>query len=361
MAKLALFTQNLKGGGAERVTVRLAGELAKLGHKVDLVLCQAVGEYLEDVPANVRVIDFGKSKTMAAAPSFLRYVKTERPDAVLAALSQPCAMAVWAKRLTGVRTVLAIHSTLSQEAKNATSLRMRMMPWIARRFFSSADRIVACSGGVADDYRSFIGDPSKRLGVIYNPVLTPRIDELAAGEVSHPWFRETDQPLLMAMGRLTEQKNFPLLIKAMELIKDRTDARLVIFGEGHLRDSLQAQISGAGLQDRIDLAGFTDNPFAHFRRTDVFVMSSDWEGLPTVLIEAMACGAPIVSTDCPSGPNEILRGGKLGSLVPMGDPEALGLAILTALERGRQPTDDHVLDAYRGETVVRQYEEALLG
>jgi len=361
MARLALFTQNLRGGGAERVTVRLAGELVRRGHEVDLVLCEAVGEYMTDVPAGVRVIDFRQPRTMASAPAFFGYLRRERPDAVLAALSQPCTIAAWARRFNRIRTVLAIHSTLSQEAANAKTLRMRLMPWFARTFFRSADRIVACSGGVADDYRNFVGVESHKLDVIYNPVLSADVQSLAAQPPEHPWLATKSGPVLVSAGRLTEQKNFPLLIEAFDRIRDRTDARLIIFGEGELRDSLSTEFARRGLTDRIDLPGYVANPYAHFAAADAFVLSSDWEGLPTVLIEALACGAPVVATDCPSGPREILRGGKLGRLVPLGDADALSKAILQVLEEGRRPIAESEIEPYLAETAARRYEEALLG
>jgi glycosyltransferase involved in cell wall biosynthesis len=229
-----------------------------------------------------------------------------------------------------------------------------MMPALARRFFPSADYIVGVSAGVADDLREQIGLPSERVRVVFNPIITPDIAVEAAEPVGHPWFSDGG-PVLVAAGRLRPQKDFPTLLRAVALVRDRRPVRLVLLGEGPDRAELEALVDRLGLGGIVDLPGNTDNPYAYFAKCTAYVLSSRWEGLPTVLIEALACGSPIVSTDCPSGPREILDGGSYGVLVPVGDVEALAAAIERALagDVGRAPaeswmpyTADAATDAY---------------
>jgi len=168
--------------------------------------------------------------------------------------------------------------------------------------------------------------------VIYNPVVTPSLKSLATAPVDHPWIGTNQPPLVLAVGRLTAQKDYPTLLRAFAKVRSRRNCRLIILGEGELRDSLEALTSQLGIADSVQLPGFADNPFAWMSKASLFVLSSAWEGLPNVLIQAMACGTPVVSTDCPSGPAEILENGKWGRLVPVGDEVALAEAMDRALE-----------------------------
>lgn len=352
--RYALFTQNMTGGGAERVMMNLANTMTQMGVAVDLVLCHADGPYLTHLEPGVRVVDLKQPKIMAAYPRFLEYVQRERPAAILSALQQPNLMAAWAKKKTGTRAILSIHNTLSQDAAHAQSLRMRLMPFFVRRYFGLADGIVGCSRGVTEDYKAFSGQSGPHIVTIYNPVVHEEIIARSHEAPAHDWFRG-DVPVVLALGRLTTQKNFGLFLEAMRKVADRRPVRGLIVGEGELREELEKHRDALNLRGIVELPGFTANPFAAMRSAAVVAQSSLWEGLPTVLIEGLACGANMVATDCPSGPMEILDNGKYGRLVPMNDAEALANAISEALDDPKRNQRDETWHPYEVRRVTRQY------
>jgi glycosyltransferase involved in cell wall biosynthesis len=211
-------------------------------------------------------------------------------------------------------------------------LRGRVATAWAGRFYRGADGVVAVSDGVADDFANVTGFQRSCIRTIYNPVLTPDLSVAAEAAVEDPWLDGDEPPVVLGVGRLTTQKDFPTLLHAFARVRSQRLARLLILGEGDKRSELEALARNLGLAGEVRFPGYVDNPFAYMRRCAVFVLSSAYEGLPNSLIEAMACGAPVVSTDCPSGPAEILEGGRYGCLVPIGDAEAMASAILTILQ-----------------------------
>ncbi|MGB9554008.1 MAG: glycosyltransferase, partial [bacterium] len=308
MDKLALFLPSLHGGGAERVKVNLAQGFAERGLKVDLVLAKAEGPYLSRVSSKVRVVDLRAKRVLYSLPALVQYLRRERPAALLSALNHANVVAIWAKKLACVKTRLVAteHTVLSQSTENTSSLRGRLMPLLIRLFYPWADAVVAVSRGVAEDLSSMTGLPLNKIKVIYNPVITPELFAKAEEPVDHPWFRPGEPPVILGVGRLTAAKDFPTLIRAFALVHKERPARLMILGEGEDRPELEALVRELGLEQDVALPGFVENSYKYMKRAAVFVLSSRWEGLPTVLIEALALGTPVVSTDCPSGPKEIL-------------------------------------------------------
>jgi glycosyltransferase involved in cell wall biosynthesis len=307
----------------------LARGFAERGYEVDLVLAKAEGPYLSQVPDNIRVIDLKSPRVLYSLPGLIRYLRQERPHALLSALDHANIVALWAKKLSRVpiRVVVSVHSTLSRASTNATSIRARLIPSWARIFYPWADAVVAVSKGVADDLIKLTELPQEKVHVIYNPVVTPELFAKADEPLDHPWFEPSEPPVILSVGRLTPAKDYSTLIKAFALVRKEMPARLMILGEGEERPKLEALIRDLGLEKDVALPGFVNNPYKYMKHAAVFVLSSQWEGLPTVLIEALALGIPVVSTDCPSGPSEILEGGKWGILVPVGNIEALAKAI----------------------------------
>lgn len=340
--KIALFLPSLHGGGVERVMVNLARGFAERGLKVDLVLAKGEGPYLGEVPPNVHVVDLNASRVLASLPGLVRYLRRERPEAMLSAMHHSNIIAVWAKLLACVPTRLAvsIHTTTSVSLQSPQNRRSLLIPWLTRWFYLKTEAIVAVSKGVAEDFSRVSGIPFERIKVIYNPVVTPELIENAKEPVEHPWFATEQPPVILGVGRLTKAKDFPTLIRAFALVRQERPARLMILGEGEERFRLEALVKELGLEDDVALPGFVDNPYAYMARAAVFVLSSAWEGLPTVLIEAMACSCPVVSTDCPSGPAEILENGKYGPLVPVGDADKLAEAIRIVFDK---PLESDVL------------------
>lgn len=330
--KIALFIPSLQGGGAERVILSLAQGFAAQGLAVDLVLAKAGGPYLAQVPPEVRLVDLRASRVLTSLPALLRYLRKERPEVLLSALEHANIVALWAKRLSLVstRVVVSVHSTLSHTALGKTS-RDRLAPFLVRLFYPWASAVVAVSEGVGKDLVSLGRLSPQLVRVIYNPVVTPEILSKAAEPVAHSFFASGEWPVILAAGRLTAAKDFQSLVHAFALLRKQRAAKLLILGEGEERPRLETLVLELGLERDVALPGFAENPFAYMSRSAVFVLSSAWEGFGNVLVEAMACGCPVVSTDCPGGPAEILEKGRYGPLVPVGDREGLAKSILAVL------------------------------
>jgi glycosyltransferase involved in cell wall biosynthesis len=360
--RLAIFVPSMVGGGAERAMLNLAQGIAERGYAVDLVLARAEGPYLVQVPGSVRVVDLKASRVLASLPALVRYLRREQPEAMLSAMCHANIIALWARRMAGVpkQVVVSERNTLSRSARHASNRRGRLMPQLSRRFYPWADGIVAVSKGVADDLAQVAGLPRERIQVIYNPVVTPELRQKAQAPLEHSWFEPGQPPVLLAVGRLTVQKDFPTLIRAFAQVRQARPARLLILGEGQDRRGLETLVRQLGLERDVSLPGFIENPYPYMARASLFVLSSRWEGLPAVLIEALYCGAPLIATDCPSGPREILRAGQYGQLVPVGDATALAKAIETSLEGETPRPPWESWRPFKLEAVVNQYINVLL-
>ncbi len=332
-ADVALFVPTLGGGGAERAFVTLAHGFAKSGKSVDLVLSAAVGSLCRQVPRDVNLVDLGHRNIWLSLPGLLRYLKRRRPAILFTALDYPNLIGIVAKRVTGVdtRVCVTVHTTASIAAQHTLHPTMRAVPWLYARFLPFADAVVAVSSGVADDLAIVTGLPRNRINMIYNPIVTPEIEESTKTPPDHPWFLGKGPPIVLAVGNLTRPKNHAMLMRAFGLIRREVDARLVILGEGPERSALETLARNLGIQDCVSMPGYAASPGAFMARASVFALSSDHEGLPTSMVEALACGTPVVSTDCPSGPREILENGEFGKLTPVGNAEDFAKAIVETL------------------------------
>jgi glycosyltransferase involved in cell wall biosynthesis len=361
-AKLAIFLPSLIGGGAERSMLNLAHGLAESGCAVDLVLAQAKGPYLNDIHETIRLVDLKAARVLMSLPALVGYLRREQPKALISALNYANVVALWARGLAGTpnRVLVNEQNTISRSAHNSAKWRQRMVPHLMRRFYAWADYVVGNSQGVADDLSYVTGLPRERIKMLYNPVITPDVRKKAAAPLDHPWFEAGQPPVVLAVGRLVKQKDFPTLIRAFAEVRKTRPAHLLILGEGVERSALEALVNQLNLKEDVSMPGFVENPYAYMSQASLYVLSSRWEGLPTVLIEALYCGAPIVATDCPSGPKEILAGGKYGVLVPVGDVTALAQAIEAGLA-GKTPRPvEESWHPYSLEAVVDQYKGLLL-
>jgi glycosyltransferase involved in cell wall biosynthesis len=359
---IALFLPSLRGGGAEKVMVNLALGFVEQGLKVDLVLAKAEGPYLSRVPEEVRVVDLGARRVLYSLPGLVRYLRRERPQAMLSALNYANIVAIWAKLLARVQMHLVVseRNTLSCSTRNASSVRVKLLPLLIKIFYPYADAVVAVSHGVAEDLITMTGLPMEKVKVIYNPVITPELFAKAEEPLDHPWFRPGEPPVVLGVGRLTKQKDFPTLIRAFALVRKERPARLMILGEGEERPKLETLARELGIEEDFVLPGFVENPYKYMKRASAFVLSSRWEGLPAVLIEALALGVPVISTNCPSGPAEILEHGKWGCLVPVGEPHLLARAILEILQNDvRIPSHKTAWERFSKENAVIAYLQVL--
>ena len=361
--RLALFLPGLHGGGAERVMLNLASELSARGFAVDLVLAAAVGPYLDTVSPGVNIVDLGCRRTITALLPLTRYLRRTRPDALYAAIDHANVVALLAAAIarTATRVIVSVHSPLSTSS-GATQRRGDIVVHLARWLYRRAARVVAVSEGIKRDVVTTLGIAPGQVAVIHNTVLTTDPTGRGRAPLDPDLADLEESPFIVTAGRLTTSKDMLTLLRGFARLHGRTDLQLVILGDGPERAALERAAAELELSGRVRFAGFRTNPFALFARARMFVMSSRREGLPTVLIEAMAAGCPVVSTDCPHGPREILADGRYGILVPMADPVALADAIEAMLERPT-PADrlaERIAD-FATDRLVEQHLAVLLG
>lgn len=334
--RLSFFISHLHGGGMERVTVSLIKGLVARGFPVDLVLVnRGMGAYEEDIPKGCRIVDLKAKRALTAIPAFVRYLKSGKSGVLITALTHVNIVALLARTISGVRIPIIVteHSNFSAAHPFAErKLMSKFFPPLMRWLYPKADFVVGVSQGVIDDLKKVLGFDSEKFRVIYNPIVSKELLQKAEEPLDHPWFQDGEPPVILAVGRLHVSKDFPTLLRAFALVRKEIHSRLVILGEGEKRKELGTLACELGVREDLDLPGFVENPYQYMKRAAVFVLSSQWEGFGNVLVEAMACGCPVVSTDCPSGPREILAGGEYGILVPVIDPERLAQEILRVLK-----------------------------
>ena len=315
------------------------------------------GPHLWKVPSTVRVVDLNASRPLLSLPKLAQYLRREQPLALLAAMHYANEIAILAKRLAGVSTQILVteHNTLSRSINQLKGLKRRLIPLGVKRLYPLADHIVTVSKGARDDLQQWISSSGATVEAIYNPVITDDLHQKAQIAVDHPWFQAGEPPVILGVGKLERQKDFPMLIQAFAQVRSQQPCRLVILGWGPDQAELEALIADLGLAEDAALLGYVENPYAYMARSRVFALSSAWEGLPTVLIEAMALGVPVISTNCKSGPEEILNQGEFGSLVPVGDSHAMAESMLAVLQGKHPVVQPDWLKQFEIEGSVEQY------
>lgn len=338
MAKVAFFTHNLGYGGAQRVIVNLANEFVSRGIDVDVIIHESVGPLKSNLDDDVNVIYTETPQILPTIRRLRTYIKKVAPDALLSTVNIANLAAIMAMKTSrsDTRHVVRLANTPSRKVQEyyGRGMKHRLVPPLMRTLYPRAEQLLAVSEGLKEDLISFYGIDSSRIEVIYNPTITDAVFDLANEPVGHPWLSRSVYPVIIGVGSLRLQKDFSTAIRAFERLKreEYPNAKLVILGEGGLREDLEALVAELELTEDIDMPGTVANPYAYMARSDLFVLSSRWEGCPNVLIEALACGTQVVSTDCPHGPSEILQGGRFGTLVPPND--ATGLAEGISIELG---------------------------
>jgi glycosyltransferase involved in cell wall biosynthesis len=329
--RIALVIGSMETGGAQRVALNLAEDFAARGIAVDLIPLVAQGPLLADVPLNVSLVQLGR-RGRSSIFALRRYIQKTQPTAIIAFTFHANLIAALAHIGLGRRSsqILSVHSTFSA-ALREHSPAVRAILYIGTLLlYPFADHLVAVSEGAADDLARVARIDRARIVTIHNPVLDRNFEVAALDPIDHPWVA-SGIPLLVSVGRLSEAKDYPTLIRAFVRVRERLDARLLILGEGDRRAEIEELVRNSGVGGDIGLLGHIRNPIPWMKAADVFVMTSKREGFGNVLVEAMATGIPIVSTDCPHGPSEILEKGKWGKLVPVGNDQAIAGAILDSL------------------------------
>ena len=334
MAKtLCIFLARLSDGGAERIAVTLLAPLRERGYEPFLVVGRAGGALADGVPAGFRQIHLGCSRLINMIGPLAHVLRAERPDFILSSLSYTNIAAGLAWRLSGRKgkLVLVQHSVLSRQISDRTRPTDALLGYAYRLLCPAASGLVAVSQGVADDLAATAHIGRENITVIYNPVHAPSAPNSEPREHLHPFFRRRGVPVFLAAGRLAPVKDFPSLLLAFSKLLRRVDSRLLIAGEGPDRLHLEQQIGVLGLTRHVELLGYTQNLASYLKAAATFVLSSRHEAFGNVLVEALAAGTTVVSTDCPFGPREILDGGRYGILVTPDDPEALAEGMMRAL------------------------------
>lgn len=336
--RIACFFSTSGHSGVDRAAKHLIPALARRGYRVDLLKVRRHGPHLDAIPDGVSVVDLGSRQTYACVPALVRYLRRERPVVMLSdkdRVNRTALLAGWiARRLAGAPTRLVFSSgtTISIDL----STRGALERWVQRnsmgRLYPFADQVIVTSAGVADDMARYTGLARERIRVVPSPVVPASLFTEALARPDHPWLGRSDVPLILGAGELCGRKDFETLLRAFALVRAQRPCRLMILGQGRARGRLLALAAELDLAEDVALPGFVPEPYAYMAHADLFAFTSRWEGLGFVIIEALAVGTPVVATDCPSGPREILQDGRIGPLVPVGDAAALAAAMMQTLD-----------------------------
>ncbi len=326
---ICIFLPNFDNGGVERMLVNLAYGMWQNQIKVDFIVANKDRPYLAELPPEVTIIELQTHDQHQQIEKTAQYLNEHTPSAMLSAKEPDIAIAEAAIHSSNVSCTFFIRAVTNhtQRLSHSNPLKRWFSLREIKKLYAKADGIIAVSQGVADDLLSILGSAAPVITTANNPVITPSFQDKAKQSVAHPWFEEGQPPVILGIGRISRAKNFPLLIKSFAQLRQQRECRLMIVGSGKKQDKLLKLSDKLGVRADIDLLGYQENPYAFLKQASLFVLSSLWEGSPNVLTEALASGCPVVSTDCLSGPKEILQNGKFGPLVPMNDVDALTKAM----------------------------------
>lgn len=354
--KIALYAPNLAGGGAERVISNLAAGFSKKGYEVDLLLVKAVGPYLADIPELVRVIDLGCSRTLFSLPKLVNYLRAEKPDVLFSSLMHSSTIALWASKLAGVKTRVFIRQpNMLMPSHEVETFASKIRKKIFLKTAVLAEKVIVTSEMMAKEFQLCSRISKHKIEIIHNPVSLDNIKEKSQIFIDHPWLKEGEPPVILAVGRLVVAKDFYTLIKAFAIVQEVTPARLIILGEGELRGELEQLIKKLGVDEKVKMPGFVANPYQYMNHAKVFALSSLWEGFPNGLIEALICDMAVVSTDCEGGASEILEQGKWGELVPVANEELMAKSIIKVLTGKNLPNFSERKESFSVSSVCEKY------
>lgn len=317
------------------MVINLANHIAANGYKVDLLIACAAGELKHKINGDVDVICFNKSKTSKSIPALIKYTKGSQPDVIISALYHANIAALLAKlfcKNAKTKFIISERNHISTSFAHSSRFADKIMLFLMKRLYKTADKVIAISDGVLKDVQKVCNIADDKIIRIYNPVVTPEFERaIAANDPASAY--EAGAAKLIASGRLVAQKDYPTLLKALSIAVKTHPCRLVILGQGTLEYDLKALAATLGVDKYIYWAGFVDDPLSYMAQAEMFVLSSAWEGFGNVVVEGLYCGLSVVSTDCPSGPAEILEKGRYGYLSAVGDADALARNIIQAIDK----------------------------
>lgn len=336
--RLHIYVPHLGTGGGELSLMRLAEGLSHAGWDVTFIVHRE-SRRPAMLPPAVAIAVLGADRTLDAVWKLSRFIRRQRVELLLTAFPHSNAAAVVARALarTPCRLVLSEHAPLAQQVRRMGGWRYRLVPLMVRLCYPRADAVVGVSAGVCEDLRGMLPEGT-RPHLIYNPVLPASLPALCAAPVPHEWLADASLKVVLSVSRLSPEKDLGTLLRAFAVVvRAEPLSRLVVAGGGPEREGLETLSRQLGVSAWVHFAGEVPNPFAWMSRARVFALASQFEGFGNVLVEALAAGASVVSTDCPVGPSEILKGGELGALVPVGNADAMAVSILDALRKPAGP------------------------
>lgn len=336
---IAIFVATSGHSGVDRLIKHLVPAIARRGYVVDVLKVRKHGPHLDRAGNRVNIIDMGTSHVYSSLPAVIQYLKGTGPVAMLADKDRVNRTALLAKALARVETRLILSSgtTISIDLANRGTFERCLQRFSMKHFYPSANNIIVTSGGVADDMSAYTGLSRDRINVVPCPVIPETLLLRKPPRPKHSWFLPGAVPVILGAGELCERKDFSTLIKAFAKVRKKRECRLVILGKGRQKERLTNLVHELDIGGDVDFPGFKPDVYSYMAHASLFAFTSRWEGLGFVLIEALAVGTPVVATDCPSGPREILADGRYGPLVPVGDDEAVAEAIMKTLDAPLPP------------------------
>jgi len=367
--KIIFVLPELGGGGAERVMVNLLRNLDRNIFEIIFIVGKKEGPYLHLLPSDIEVIALNRNRTLSMLPDLVKLIRKIKPDIVFSTLTRMNVITIIAKILSGLRTKVIIRevNTFSIVQRNAKGAREKFLPLLVRLLYNRADIMVFPSKGALEDFHNYFKKmDSRKMQVIYNPLEIDKILELKSEKIDEPFWENNEKRKIISVGRLERQKGHKFLFDAISIVNQELGSvELIILGKGKEEEALREYAEKIGILNNVKFMGFKANPYKYIAHSDVFVLSSLWEGFANVITEAMACGTPVVATDCPSGPREIINNGVNGVLVPVANPKAMASSIISILQ------NDHLANLLREngfkraldfdvKKIVKEYEELFL-
>ncbi len=363
---IVFYARQLYNGGVDRVVFNLAEEFRDRGMKVAILvdLDNIYSPFRSLFPSGVSYEVLNAHGPLSRLLKLRAYLRRTRPRAMMCcSFGFPNLYAIVARWIVGGRYRLMLTEHCFPSVDRAMPKPWQSRYWffpLAHFLYPFADSIVAVSQGTARDLAKVIGISPQNISCIYNPIVNDALLTQSRQQVDHRWFSDPEVPVVIAVGRLEPQKNFALLLRAFAKARESRECRLVILGDGSEREMLTELSSTLGIDDAVEMPGFVSNPHAYVNKAALLVLSSNFESLANVVIEAMAVGTPVIATDCPSGPAEALHGGRYGTLVPVGDVDRLSDAILDVLNQRPRPVTSSWLDQFTTRYSADRYLEILM-